>query len=401
VRQAQGNLLVEEVASLNAEQVRGNLRLKDVADADLAEVYGNLHVEDVATLRIVGTVYGNANLKGVESADLQNVRGDLAAKEGGRLRASRVSGNLAAKEIGGEVEADRVGGNATLKALGGHMAINQVAGNLAARELAGGARVPRIGGNLDLRGGLGRGQTYHFQADGNATLRLPSDSGAHVTLSARGKILSSLPLPDAERSERRLTGTLGEGGAELVVDVRGNIVLGGENGGGVQVLIEGGGVHVGVGDEIARQVEESLRAVDLAGIGLQVTQEMEAAMSRLRVKLESTDWQRYGSQAQQAVERAMERLQRELDRAADKAARYQERAERAAERRARRPAGQAGPATAGATAPVEDWQEGEPDVPPAEAPAPSLDEERLSILRMVEQGQITPVEAELLLDALG
>jgi hypothetical protein len=31
---------------------------------------------------------------------------------------------------------------------------------------------------------------------------------------------------------------------------------------------------------------------------------------------------------------------------------------------------------------------------------PDLDEERLSILRMVEQGQISPEEAEMLLDAL-
>jgi hypothetical protein len=37
--------------------------------------------------------------------------------------------------------------------------------------------------------------------------------------------------------------------------------------------------------------------------------------------------------------------------------------------------------------------------PPVE-PAPDLDEERLSILRMVEQGQISPEEAEMLLDAL-
>ena len=37
---------------------------------------------------------------------------------------------------------------------------------------------------------------------------------------------------------------------------------------------------------------------------------------------------------------------------------------------------------------------------PAGEPEPSLDEERLSILKMVEQGQITPEEAEMLLDVL-
>jgi len=34
-------------------------------------------------------------------------------------------------------------------------------------------------------------------------------------------------------------------------------------------------------------------------------------------------------------------------------------------------------------------------------PEPAREEERLAILRMVERGQITPEEAEMLLDALG
>jgi hypothetical protein len=41
----------------------------------------------------------------------------------------------------------------------------------------------------------------------------------------------------------------------------------------------------------------------------------------------------------------------------------------------------------------------EADEPPTEF-EPDLDQERLSILRMVEQGQITPQDAEMLLDAL-
>jgi len=390
IRQAQGHLRVTEVISLNAEQVRGNLRLDEVAHAHLAEVYGNLRIDESADLRVVGTVYGNATLDEVKSADLQNVRGDLTARELGHLRASRVGGNLAAREVAGAIVADRVGGNMALKEVGGPVTIDQVAGNLNARELAGGARVSRIGGNLYLNGEVSPGQTYHFQVDGNALLRPGGDAGAHFTLVAGGKIASSMPLVDEERSEGRLTGTLGEGGAEIAVQAGGNITLGGD-GAGVHVRIE-------VGDEIARQVEESLRAVDLEAIGRQVSQEMEAAMSRLRVKLESTDWQRFGDQAQQAVERAMERLQRNLDRAAERAARAQERMQQAEERQARREAGQAGDEPAEAD--FEDWQEGEPDEPVAAATVHSLDEERLSILRMVEQGQITPEDAELLLDAL-
>ena len=47
-------------------------------------------------------------------------------------------------------------------------------------------------------------------------------------------------------------------------------------------------------------------------VGRQVGQDLESALSRLRVKLESVDWDRIGSRTQQAVDRAMERFYRKL-----------------------------------------------------------------------------------------
>jgi hypothetical protein len=394
IREARGNMAASGLqAALNAEQVRGNLKLSDVLEAVLAEVYGNLKADGVASLRLVGTVYGDANVKDGGTADLQNVRGNLQAKRLERLRASRVSGNLQAKEIGGALDADQVGGNALLSEIGGAVTLDQVAGNLAAKSLTGGAKVPKIGGNLVLNGELGQGCTYHFQARGNAVLRLSEGASTHVALHAGGMIASSLSLQDEERQGKGLSGTLGDGGAELVVEAGGNVMLG------------GGGPAFGadLGAEISRQVEESLRAIDLEAIGRQVSEEMESAMSRLQVKLEGMDWQRLGLQTQRAVERGMEQMRKNMDRTVEKAARHQERMERRAEREAQRlerlgrrrkkveeesdwPA-------AGAA----EWADDEGS---AGMPGPDLEEERLSILRMVEQGQITPAEAEMLLDAI-
>jgi hypothetical protein len=98
-------------------------------------------------------------------------------------------------------------------------------------------------------------------------------------------------------------------------------------------------------------------------------------------------------------------MQNDMDRLAVRAARHQERVERKAEKQAQRLErmerkleretrhltdhdGFAG-------APSEPGQAQEP-----EEPEPDIEEERLSILRMVEQGQIKPEEAEMLLDAL-
>jgi hypothetical protein len=388
VRAVKGNFQVTGVAKLDAEQVRGNLKLGDVKEANLAEVFGNLRAENMSCLSMAGTVFGDAVLKGIAVADLQNVRGDLRIQGIDRLRTSRIGGNLQAKEIGGKLAIDQVGGNAVLKDVAGFASLDQVAGNLAAKNLYGGAKVPKVGGNLALNGEIGTGCTYHFVARGNASLRLPQEASAHVILTAKGRILSSVALVDQSREGNRLAGTLGDGGSEIVVEAGGNIMLGGGK----------SDMGVELADEISRQVEESLRAVDLEAIGRQVSDEMEAALSRLQFKLESVDWERIGMQSQQAVERAMEQMRRNMDRMVEKAARHQERLERRIEREGWRQDTRAAEGEHSASVEVEDWQAGQPDGPPA--PAPGLDEERLSILRMVEQGQISPEEAEMLLDAL-
>lgn len=393
-RQILGNLKVNGLDDLDAEQVRGNLNLSNVKEANAAEVYGSLTADQMSSLSVMGTVFGSAALKGVEIADLQNVRGNLRVKGTDHLRVSRIGGNLQAKEIGGALELDQVGGNATLKNIAGLVTLGQVAGNLAAKGLASGAKAPMIGGNLALNGEIGAGRTYHFQARGNAALRLPEETSAHLTVSAKGKILSSLILLEEVREGNTLRGTLGDGGAEIAVEAGGNVMLG------------GGSSEAGaeVGAEIAWQIEESLGAIDLEAIGRHVSEEMDAALSRLQVKLESVDWEQMGVRTQQAVERAMGQMQLNMDRMVEKAARHQERLERKMEREQRRldqmerRRQKAADRQYGAGAPA--------SAPEAEeiserlGPELDLDEERLSILRMVEQGQITPEEAEMLLDAL-
>jgi hypothetical protein len=394
VRQARANLVVKGVDDLAGEQVRGNLKLRDVKQAAIAEVHGHLRASSVPSLRQTGTTYGSATLKDVQAADLQNVRGSLTAKAVDQLRASRIGGTLTAKEIGGPVEAEQVGGNATLKGIEGAVTLEQVAGNLVAKNLAGGARVPKIGGNLVLKGELGQGRTYHFIARGNAWLRLEEGTSAHMTLSTSGTIHSSVALADEQREGNTLTGTMGDGGAEVVVEARGNIILGsGEP-----------GIRIELGEEISRQVEEGLAAIDLEAIGAQASEELNAAMSRLQVKLESVDWDQIGTQAQQAIERAMEHMQRDMDRTVERAARHQERLQRRLERealrheRAERRRQRAETRRQAVEVTADEWapDESEEDY----EPGPDLDEERLSILRMVERGQITPEEGEMLLDAL-
>jgi hypothetical protein len=279
-----------------------------------------------------------------------------------------------------------------------------VAGNLVAKHLAGGARVERIGGELAFRGLLGSGCSYQFKAGGNAGIRLEEGASAHVSLRAGGHLVSSLSLAGEERTERTLSGVLGDGGAELAVEVGGNLAIG----------FGRGETDEPTGDESGRHSEDRFGAA-FEGIGRQVEAEIEAAMGRLRVKLEGMDWSRMGERAQEAVARAMGRLEQDADRLAERVARQEERlrqpervarqqerlrqrAEREAQRAERHGRhGAADEQAAPAAAAV--GGQGEPAAP-EDAPEPDRDQERLTILKMVEQGQITPREAEMRLEAL-
>jgi hypothetical protein len=398
VREAKGNLAVKGISSLDAEQVRGRLKLGDVGEAKLAEVYGGLSAKGLKSVSVAGTVFGSAGLKNVERADLQNVRGSLTAKVVGRLHGSRIGGNVTAKEVEGSLNIDQVGGNATLKDVGAEVRIGQVAGNLTGKNLTGGAKVPKIGGNLVLGGEIGQGRSYQFCARGNAVLGLREDASAHLTMTA-AKFIISTPLTGEVREGRTLSGSLGDGGAEIAIEVRGNVVLGSKDAAQTEMGAEFAG-------EVARQLEEGLAAIDFDAIGQTVGAEMDEAMSRLQVKLESVDWDRVGARTQQAVDRAMDRMQRDMERMVAKAERHQVRLERNLERQKRRMERKARKLEkeeargAGIEIVVEgDSAEDAYEEHEAE-PGPNLDEERLSILRMLEQGQIAPEEAEMLLDAL-
>ena len=406
VRQAMGNVKVREVqAVFKTEQVHGDLRLSDLGEVMVDTLHGNLKASDLSSLR-VDFVAGDASVKSMDSADLQTVQGSLRAKALDRLQVGRVAGELIVKDVEGPVSAEQVDGNAILKDVGGMVAIDKVAGNLVARDVLGGVKAGGIGGNLAFSGDLGSGCTYQFRTGGNAVLKLADDVNASLTLKAGGRLASSVTLTEEVRTENTLSGTLGDGGTELTVKAGGHITLGhpgheswhwDEEGLWEEAEGEPEPAGFSLGDEITRQVDESLRAIDLEAVSRKASESIERAMAQMRAKLESIDWERVGHQAEGTMERALGQMQRELDKLSERAARQQEKMERMAEQRQRQAERMAERQRRHASR-VQTWQAGQPK--PAPEPTPSFDEERLSILTMVEQGQITIQEAETLLDAL-
>jgi len=374
---------------------RGPALLRAIrAAASLNQVDGGLRAHSIGGSLQVGRIGGDTSLKSIEGAatveevggtlrarrlgaDLavQSVGGDLRARGvAGSLEGKRVAGSLRAQGVGGKLGLETVGGNVRVRDLGGRLTLKRAGGNLRASILGGGMEVERVGGNLHLEGPLVPGRSYRGEAGGNVTLRLPTSTSARLDLRAQGRIRADLPLTIELQDQNHLVGLLGEGAAQVAFTAGGNLRLGEWAGAEVEAT-EWVEELEGLAEEIERQVDEALREVDFEAL----SREVEARMAWAQQRLESVDWERLGREAQRAAEagiaQAQEAIQRALSRMEVWRGEYVARKEAVA---------------------------GRPSVEPA-APTPAgepTDEERMAILRMVERGQITPDEGEMLLDAL-
>jgi hypothetical protein len=449
VREASGNLHVSELSNpLTVDAVRGSLTLGEVdAAVQVGDSNGNLRASEIGSLQVTGTVYGNlkvgecatvdaADVRGgakllhvSQSVRLGTVAGNLRANEiGGAVEASEVKGNvtlgdvgeaariptvggnLTAHELAGELDVSHVKGNAKLNGMRGAVRVGRIRGNLAARELAGGLDVEAVGGNVVLAGPWVPGHLYRVSANGNAAVKVELDASARFRVKASGHVASSVSLAPDEAAPGWQVGTVGDGEATIEIQARGSLALGGDD--------RAAGTSISLGFEMTGEaiqdamdrLQTKLESADWEQMERTLEESsMMAAVAGLQAKLESINWDEAGRRTEEAVSRAMERMERKLERARMRAERARERAERTRERahRAQVRVGKVVEEAGLADLEVDiDADMGvEMDVGPVSAtaepyPAEMYEEERLAILRMVEDGKITPQEADMLLDAL-
>ncbi len=322
----------------------------------IQRVLGNLHVERVEGPVTAVTVHGNAMVRDV---------GPVALEE--------TLGNLRARDVAGGLQGQDVKGNARVQGLGGELVLERVAGNLMAEGIEGGLRADEVRGNVRLGPPYSAGATYRVNASGNLAVSVPTDASLRVALQAGGRVDARVPGLELEETDGDRVGSLGVGEATLEAKVQGNASLRsteaadsyeiGPNLEGLSAEIEWQ-----VNEAVARmatRLEESLGRIDTGGIRQRVDQATEQARQKAEQATE---------QARQKAEQAAEQARRRAEQAAERA---RMRAE-GAERRWRRVSGQL----------------------PEPSEVAATDEERLRVLRMVEEGRLTPEQASELLAAL-
>jgi hypothetical protein len=334
-------------ARLRGDHIGGDARIKEL-EADL-------------TLKTVG---GDLVLRRVAGVKLDRVGGDLSAKY--------VNGSLLFGEVGGDVSAREVKGGLA-GAAGGDMYLRNVAA-----EASGVA-----GGDVVLHLEFAPPHTYEFSAGGDIICRVPPGASAVITAQCTGDLSVDVPGARIEGRDGQQVVTLGAGEARVSLRAGSDITIS-------DVTASSSGV-ADSGDDFGERIAAEIEARVGARLA-EVERELNMQFGSLKLNLSGlggVDAERIAARVRRAVEAA----RRRDEAARRKAEAFSRKAEQIGERSGRR----------------KSWgftfsMPPRPPTPPAPTRAPGVEpvseDERLAILRMLEQGKISVAEAEKLLAAL-
>ena len=380
--------------ALEIKVVRGNLWIKEVSGQNGRDL-------------TIGEVNGNAVLRDVGATMIEQVFGSL--------RAQHIAGALTAHSVAGDARVDDVAGEAQLEQVGSDLR----AAGLSAGLIAGG-----VGADVRLDPPFAAGATYRLRAGSDLRVRLPEEADeasapcVRFDLQAGGGVRSKAPTLELTESNGHVTGVWGaEEGEEEEIEGREEgetcALLKAQVGG--RIVIGAVGVAGDYGPSMGGyedfDVDIDLSFLDgLDEIGPMIEARVAEAMAELDVQLQKglsfLESDRFREHVENAAHKAEHAAERIAEKARAMAEREAERARRTAEKEAQRSRIRAEQAE-------RRWQRasGQPSTPPPptapsepSAPAAPAKEdksaERMQVLRMVEEGKLSPDEAANLLQAL-
>lgn len=342
-------------------------------------------------------VGGDASIKALDGqVECGKVGGDLLLRDVGVLQVTEIGGDLSAKRVRGDLVIGRVGGTVIVRDVDGQFSGREIGGHLNLRDVSGGV-VATAGGNVEVLLSPVPWQTYAIQAGGNIFCRLSEESSAEVhMISGANNIRLALPEISKRISEGQYTATIGENGPQINLQAGASVELrsrtsGWETFGEVDIDLESAQLE-DLTTEIENQVNQQLEGI---------TEQLDSYLSQLAGGLDADLSPEKRQRIQDKIHRAQERSQRANERAREKLHRKLEAAQRKLEQRSQerihpvrppRPPAPPSPAKRFVWPMQEETQ--------AESAEEVSDEERLLILKMLEQNQISTAEAEQLLSAL-
>jgi len=321
-------------------------------DFEIRQIEGGLEIECRGDCKLLvppgamlqgGAVGGDAMIQGLQGELLlRTIGGDLRLTEVGKTAVEIVGGDLYANQVNGSLMIDHVGGEARVEGVSAELHLRSVGSDLRLNDVGGSVQAT-VGGDAILTLLPPAGSRSVIQAGSDLRCSLPEQASVRVQLFAGGDVRVAVPTECEEVGGGCLV-RLGGEEAELELRAGGDIGLrSGEEKWALPELDFGEVVAASVGAELGTQMADL--EFKLNGLGNHL----------------SFDAGRIGRRLRQAVQRAHRRAER-------------------AHRRSEAVKVLAPDATGGGEGPS--------------------DEERMLVLRMLEQGKLSVDQADSLLQAL-
>lgn len=299
---------------------------------------GDLSIRVPKTASIsISKIEGDAAIRGIIGGiALDQIVGDLSIRDVENIAIDTVQSDLSLRGAKGNVAVKKVQADVSIRDVDGNVALESIVDDLALRDVRGNVSA-NVGEDVVLYINPQSGNSYSITAGDDILLVMPPKANAALTLNADSIDMDWKGVDNDEDATSQVI-TLGDGSAAITLNA-------------------GGDIRVSNRAEAGESAEEF---GNFAGIGL--------------------DWSGFGERISKQVERA---------------ARRAEEAGRRAEERVRRRMGAKVNFGAGRW----NWDLSPKGVPMPPKP-PVSDEERIAILKMLQEKKITAEEADKLLSAL-
>jgi hypothetical protein len=342
-------------------------------DGDMVRIFANSDLDvsiPMGAAVLIERVSGDANIRNLTgSLKIQRVGGDLAAQQIGVVDIQAVGGDCMVVSSTGPLAIQRVGGDFQGSQLSGPVRLESVGGD-AILKVAGGAIHIRTGGDLDLCLEVTDSEEIRAQSNGDVLLGVPQNGDADLDLNSRGRDIRVEIGGNTEEIEKRFHHlVLGAGSQKISIEAGGDICV-------MDDPLELGNRFSGL-DDLEDDLEGNWKNFDetrsewTSNIGQEFSSRAEDLSDRINKHVEEAM-----RQADSRMQEAMKRL----------------------ELRTRRLERHGGVPPVPPIPPIPPRRPGGED-PAAKKTGPS-EEEKMLILKMLQEKKITVEEAEKLLEAL-
>jgi len=300
----------------------------------------------------VESIGGDGRITGVQEAvSIGTVGGDLTLRRMKSAEVKRVGGDADVRRIEENLQIAWIGGDALLERIDKKISIESVGGDIKLRKCTSVVEAA-AGGDILLDMDVPAGSKSNVRAGGDLMCILPEQVSAKLQLLAGGDLLLSSPQ-EIEHEDGEAEAVFGAGEADLLLQSGGDMI--------VRVGRKAENDTSLFGPDFMSDLDATLEEAD------QRIAEVEARLSAAGLGFSLEDTDRIGTEVRKAVARAMRRKGRSRGhhRSASKSHKF----------------------------------DVSFDIPGSSTGKPT-EEEKLSILKMVEEGTISIEEADMLLQAL-